>query len=501
MSLIKLPAIGFLIISWVTVCFSPADLVAAPPNILWIIVDDMSAHFSSYGEELIETPHVDSLARRGVQFNNAYVTAPVCSTCRSAFITGMYQTTIGAHHHRSGRGTEKINLPQGVRPIPEMFQEAGYYTTLTGWPIRADERLGKSDYNFEWNQEMYDGADWAKRDKGQPFFAQVQLPGGKLRGGTTEAAQRFAARVEETFGNRTDLSRITLPPYYPATEVILHDWAVYLDTVRETDRVVGEILHKLRDEGDLGNTIVLFMTDHGISHVRGKQFMYDEGLHVPLVIAGPGIEAGQVRDDLVEHIDIAAVSLAYAGINLPRSMQAQDIMAPDYRPRRAVYAARDRCDETVEHLRSVRTLDYKYIRNYLPQRPHLQPNAYKDGKSIVKSFKEAGARGELNDVQQRLLAPTRLPEELYDLTRDPYEINNLAEDPAYGSVLKQMRKLLARWESRSGDQGVNPEPTRMFDSDMKVYVETLEARRRPVEHINTIKQNIELMRRWAQQGK
>ena len=195
----------------------------------------------------------------------------------------MYQTTIGAHHHRSGRGTEKIRLPEGIRTIPEMFQEAGYYTTLTGWPIRADERLGKSDYNFEWSQEIYDGADWANRNDPQPFFAQIQLPGGKLRGGTQESAERMAGRAEKTFGKRIDVNQITLPPYYPATEVILHDWAAYLDTVRETDRVVGEILGKLRDEGDLENTIVLFMTDHGISHIRGKQFMYDEGLHLSLI--------------------------------------------------------------------------------------------------------------------------------------------------------------------------------------------------------------------------
>ena len=229
--------------------------------------------------------------------------------------------------------------------------------------------------------------------------------------------------------------------------------------------------------------------------------MYDEGLHVPLLIAGPGINGGQVREDLVEHIDIAAVSLAYAGIEIPKYMQAQNIMSEEYKPRKAVFAARDRCDETVEHLRSVRTNEFKYIRNYLHQRPHLQPNAYKDGKSIVKSFKEAGANGKLNKVQASLLHPTRPREELYRLSKDPHEIHNLADDPAYVDVLKEMRKLLSRWEKRSGDQGVEPESVQMFDSDMKVYVDTLEARRRPIEHINTIKSNIELMRQWAREGK
>src|SRR6478672_8816729 len=100
------------------------------PNILWFVVDDMSANFSCYGETAVQTPHVDRLAREGTKFTNAFVTAPVCSACRSALITGMYQTSIGAHHHRSGRGTEKIHLPVGVERVPALFQKAGYYTAI-----------------------------------------------------------------------------------------------------------------------------------------------------------------------------------------------------------------------------------------------------------------------------------------------------------------------------------------------------------------------------------
>ena len=471
-----------------------------PPNILWIIVDDMSTHFSSYGERLIKTPHVDQLASRGVQFNRAFVTAPVCSTCRSAFITGMYQTSIGAHHHRSGRGTEKIHLPEPIRPLPEMFREAGYYTTISGWPIRPN-RLGKTDYNFQYDPKMYDGADWASRREGQPFFAQIQLAGGKLRGGTTAGNEAFVTRVEEKFGGRVKPEDVVLPPYYPRTDVILKDWAAYLDSVRETDHVVGNILDRLKAENVFENTVVIFMTDHGLSHVRGKQFMYDEGLHVPLVIAGPGIPVGKQRNDLVEHIDIAPVSLALAGIEIPAHMQAQDILAKNYKPRDAVFAARDRCDETVEHMRSVRTQKYKYIRNYLDQRPHLQPNAYKDHKSIVIAFKEAGASGKLNEIQKQLLTPTRPKQELYDLDQDAYEIHNLADDPAYKQILRKMQHRLANWEEETGDQGRDPEPAVIFDSDMKVYVDKLEARGNDPKRIIEIKANIQLMKKWAAQEK
>ena len=149
------------------------------PNIVWIVIDDMSCHFGYQGEKLVKTPHVDRLAREGVVFSNAYVTAPVCSTFRSAVITGMYQTTIGAHHHRSSRGVSKIHLPAGVRTIPELFREAGYHTSNSD----ADgTRPGKEDYNFVYQQaDLYDGLDWSRRADGQPFFAQFQLAGGKLR--------------------------------------------------------------------------------------------------------------------------------------------------------------------------------------------------------------------------------------------------------------------------------------------------------------------------------
>ncbi|MEQ9410589.1 MAG: sulfatase [Fuerstiella sp.] len=472
------------------------------PNIVWIIVDDMSANFSCYGETAIETPHVDQLAADGIRFTNAYVTAPVCSTCRSAFITGMYQTTIGAHHHRSGRGTEKIHLPEGIVPIPKMFQQAGYHTSIGGWPETRKGRFGKTDYNFEWDQSIYDGNDWSDRQPGQPFFHQIQTPGGKRRGGSPDSASRFRRHCEQVFGGATPLSKVTLPPYYPSDPMLVEDWAAYLDCCRYTDRLVGEVVDRLDQEGLLDSTVILFMTDHGISHARGKQFLYDEGLHVPLVIRGPGIAAGQARSDLVEHIDIAALSLGLAGIEIPPSMQARDILAPDYLPREAVFSARDRCDETVDHIRSVRTARFKYIRNFLPDRPLLQPCAYKDKKSILVALRAARDAGTLSDLQQRLLfSSTRAPEELYDLQADPHEMNNLAQDPARAEVLKEMRLRLADWMERSGDQGREPEPAAMFDSDMKVYVDGLKARNQDPMHVQRILDNIALMKKWAAAGK
>jgi arylsulfatase A-like enzyme len=460
----------------------------------------MSASFSCYGETLIQTPHVDRLAREGTRFENAFITAPVCSPCRSALITGMYQISIGAHQHRSGRGVEKITLPEGVLPIPVLFQRAGYYTcigsgipsqTRSGERGQARARLGKTDYNFEWDRAMYDSNDWAGRDAGQPFFMQVQLAGGKLRGGREESVQRLATRAKAELGAATDPSRVALPPYYPRDPILLRDWAAYLDSVRFTDEHVGKVIARLEKEGILDQTLVIFITDHGISHARGKQFLYNEGTHIPFVVRGPAIPQDHVRTDLIEHIDMAAISLAAAGIPIPPAMQARDVFAEGYQPRDAVFAARDRCDETVERIRSVRTDRFLYIRNFYPERPLLQPNAYKDAKSILKVLRALHEAGELSPLSEKLLfSPARSPEELYEWSVDRWQVANLAGEPNHARTLQSLRARLDRWMVEAKDHG--PESDKMYDSDMAVYV----GKGNPV-----VERNIALMKRWAAEGK
>jgi len=238
------------------------------------------------------------------------------------------------------------------------------------------------------------------------------------------------------------------------------------------------------------------MTDHGISHARGKQFLYEEGIHVPLIVAGPGVEEGQVRDDLVEHIDIAALSLGLAGIDIPDYMQAKNILSDQYEPRAAIYSARDRCDETVEHMRCVRTQEFKYIRNFLPNRPHMQPNRYKDQKSIIMTMRSLLKAKKLTDVQARIFQSKRPEEELYDLRNDPHEIRNLADDPAFNEQLLSMRGMLDSWIEETGDKG--PESGAMYDSDMAVYVNS---QRRSPDQIDVLERNIALMKRWQSRSK
>ena len=475
-------------------------------NVLWIVVDDMSPNFSCYGETVIQTPHVDRLAAEGVRFTRAYATSPVCSTFRSALITGMYQTATGTHHHRSGRGEHRISLPAGVRPVPELFQEAGYYTCIGSglldldhrsqpFTVRSRERMGKTDYNFDWKRSIYAGNDWSGRHAGQPFFMQVQLHGGKLRGASEEAYGAFRRLAYNLLGTVTDPSGIVLPPYYPEDQILLEDWALYLDSVRVTDLHVGRVLERLETEGLLENTLVVFFTDHGISHARGKQFLYDEGTHIPLVVRGPHIQAGRIRTDLVEHIDIAALSLAAAGIDVPDWMQGQDVLAEDFQHKHAVFAARDRCGEAVDRIRSVRSNDFLYIKNFFPDRPHLMPSNYKDSKLIIQRLRDLYAADGIGGIGKELLfSNVRPAEELYLYRQDRWQIHNLADNRKYADELERHRLLLKEWMRRTNDPGTESDDIYVLETEEQSKSNKNEVSRRKY------RANIEVYRRWAKQG-
>jgi arylsulfatase A-like enzyme len=409
-------------------------------------------------------------------------------------ITGMYQTTIGAHHHRSSRGSLKINLPSDTRTVPELFRAAGYYTCNAN---EDGSRPGKEDYNFDYQRDaLYDGVDWSSRADGQPFFAQVQLRGGKLRD-----VPQWREEVEAGLDDLVTADEVTVPPYYPDHPAIRDDWAAYLNAVQYTDREIGAVLERLRSEAILANTVVFLLTDHGISHARGKQFLYDEGSKVPLVVWAPGrLAGGQTRTEPIAHIDIAATSMALAGINIPTAMQSRPLFDGGIDARDHVVLARDRCDETTDRIRAIRKGDYKYIRNYFPRRPYLQPCAYKDHKPFMSVLRDLHAAGALNETQTLHFAPNRPMEELYDLTKDPFEIHNLANENAHRDRLTQFRKLLDRWEIESDDRGRFPESEAMYDSDMAAYLSP-QLREQDPAYAGDVEANITLMKKWRMEGK
>jgi arylsulfatase A-like enzyme len=401
----------------------------------------------------VATPHLDRLAAGGVRYARFFTTAPVCSPSRSAFMTGMYQTTIGAHNHRSHRD-DGYPLPEGVRVLTDWLRDAGYFTAnLRELPAELGFRgSGKTDWNFTYEGQPFDSDKWSDLKTHQPFFAQINFQ---------ETHRTFRAP------QHADPAAVDIPPYYPDHPVTREDWAKYLDSATELDRKIGLVLKQLEADGLADSTVIVFFGDNGQAHVRGKQFCYDSGLHVPLVIHWPknfpapkNFRAGTTDERLIASIDLAPTMLALAGARKPAAMQGEVFLGDSAGPpRKYVFGARDRCDETVFRFRTVRTDRYRYIRNFTPERPLLQKNDYKQRQYPVWTLlQELDAQGKLTPLQKALTAPTMPAEELYDIVTDPHETNNLALSAEHAAVLKELRVVLERWIDESNDQGRELEP-------------------------------------------
>ncbi len=449
-------------LSFVSVALATSAFAADParPNILFILAEDLGPQLACYGEPLVRTPNLDALAARGVRYARAFTTAPVCSTSRSALMTGMYQTTIGAHQHRTWAWNKRA-LPEGVRTLPDYFRSAGYYTAnLSAQDGKAKKggggglRLtgaggsGKTDLNFL-VEKLFDGNDWNRRPAGQPFFAQITIQESHKGDGWT-----FARSKDSPLGH-VDADKVKLPPYYPDHPIAREEYANFLDAIGLMDSFVGQVLARLDRDGLAQNTIVVFMGDNGACQFRSKQFLYDGGIHVPLLIAWPDRRrAGNVDEQLVSGIDVSAALLGFAGVKPSPVFQGRNFLAPGATPREHIFAARDRMDESTDRMRAVRTDRWKYIRNYFPAIPYQQANAYKQRQYPTWNLvKELGRAGKLSPAAALFAADHKPIEELFDLSADPHEVRNLATDPTHAATLRKLRALVDQWVVESGDRG------------------------------------------------
>ncbi len=428
------------------------------PNVLWIIGEDLGPELGCDGTPEARTPHLDGLAARGIRFTHAFMTAPVCSTSRSSFMTGMYATTIDAHQHRSHR-EDGYRLPDGVHLLTEWLRDTGYRTAnirqLTDDPKERFYRgTGKTDWNFTAPDRPFDTDRWTVLKSQQPFFAQINFSE-THRGGAWD-------RAHEHIEHPADPAKVRVPRIYPDHPLVRADWAQYLNAVMALDLKVGRVLELLERDGLAENTIVFFFGDHGRAMVRGKQWPYDSGVRVPLIIAWPkeipspaDWKPGSVSQRLVSGIDLPATTLALAGVPRPPLMQGRVFLGDEADPpRQYAFSTRDRCDETVFRIRSVRDAQYRYLRNFMPERPFLQINRYKEWSyPVLGLLRELHAAGELEGPAATLMAPNRPAEELYDLVNDPDEVHNLAGSEEHQAAQERLRAALDTWIVETNDRG------------------------------------------------
>ncbi|MDG2072063.1 MAG: sulfatase [Pseudomonadales bacterium] len=438
------------------------------PNILWIYIEDQDPRYGCYGEPLVDTLNIDALADQGVVFERAYSPAPVCSPSRSAVITGSYAIRNGTHVQRSSRFPgEEIYLPTGTKTVPELFRDAGYFTF----------NRGKDDYNFAYDRsDLYSvgnnskdpgankgvqagGGDWSECPADMPFFAQIQTNGGK-NGYSLDAAADMLCKLGVENPTLVNPDDVTVPPQYPDLPEMRDLVAAQLSTMLISDIEVAQMVTHLKETGHWGNTVIFLISDHGAYFPRAKQMCYEEGLHIPLIVAAPGMDdlaetipAGSRRNEQTALLDVAATSLELAGITVPEYMDSTSLFSGA--SREYIFSARDRCEWVVDRTRSVINERYHYIKNFMTDRPLAQINYRSVWPAFVK-IQEMYDRGELTTAQALPYGP-RPAEELYDLIEDPHELVNLAELPEHQQTLSILRGRVQDWIEDTDDKGQYPD--------------------------------------------
>ncbi len=451
----RLASMGLVLLLFVSCSDTPSkEEKQNQPNIIWLVAEDQSPQwFPMYGDSTIALPNLQQLSNDGVIFDNAYSPVPVCAPARSAIITGLYPTTLGTHNmrtHASWRGKNNEPtigipsysplVPEGVKMFTEYLRKEGYY--CANGP--------KEDYNFAKTDAAWDESSprrhWRKKEADQPFFTVFNFA-------VCHESQIWKRGKDSLFVSPDE---VQIPPYFPDNDVVRHDIAVNYSNLKRLDDQIGEVIAQLKEDGLYENSYIFFYGDHGGPFPRHKRALYETGTKVPMVIKFPGQENAGTRDDqFMSFIDLAPSVLSIAGIEPPKVMQGvalfgefENAKKPKY-----IYYSSDRFDEKYDRLRAIRSENMKYIHSFDTTISHAMAVSYREQMPMMQNLRELYASNQLNEEQALWLHPTKPQEELYDLKKDPWELHNLAQDPAYRDSLLHFRKLLKDWIKETNDLG------------------------------------------------
>ena len=419
-------------------------------NILWITSEDNSSDWiGCYGNKQSQTPHIDALAKQGFLFEHAFSNAPVCAVARATILMGAYSPTMGTQHMRS-----RHEIPKTYRPNVEYLRAAGYYCTNNG----------KTDYNFKGNDNSYwdessDKAHYKNRPEGKPFYAVFNIT-------TSHESSLFDDKPAEP--KRLKPEQIHLPPYLPDLPEIRKDMARYHDSITHMDAQVGKVLDELEKAGLADNTIVIYCSDHGGILPRGKRYLENTGVKVPFIVRIPEkfqnlspFKPGERVTEPISFVDISPTLLSLASLEKPSQMQGRPFLGtkriePAADEMEFLFA--DRFDELYGLRRGLTDGKWKYIRNFNPDFSTAPYSFYQFGQPGWRAFQKAWQDGKLNQLHKTLWEAPGTSEQLYDLSADPWEINNLAANPNHAEKLAALREKLKATMKEVKDTGLIPEP-------------------------------------------
>lgn len=427
--------------------FSQSKSNVKLPNILWITSEDNSPLLGCYGDKFATTPNLDKMASVGFRYTHVYANCPVCAPSRNTIITGVFAASNGNEHMRSTYKKSEI-----VKTYSELMREAGYYCTNNS---KTDYNCSNIDPNQVWDESSAK-AHYKNRPAGKPFFAVFNLM-------ISHESQIQVWTPTEQLRHKPE--GVVLPPYHPDTKEMRHDWAQYYDKVEDMDTQVGKLLAELEESGEAENTIVFYYSDHGGVLARSKRYIFETGTWVPFILRipekykylYPTEKPGSTVDRMISFVDLAPTLLTIAQAPAPDYLQGNSFLGEKLPAgKEYVHMTRARMDERIDMCRAVRDKKFRYIRNYMPFRIYLQHLDYLFQAASAQSWEDAYFANKCNETQS-VPFRTKSVEELYDTENDPYEVNNLANDPKYQDVLKRMRKENYNWMAQIKDVGLIPE--------------------------------------------
>lgn len=419
------------------------------PNFLVFISDDAAWNdCGPYGNQAVKTPNINKLAEDGLVFDNAFLTASSCSPSRSSILTGRYPHSAG---------TQELHMPLPADQIlfPGELQKAGYYTALAGkyhpGPKRAEF---DSIYDVGWPSGC---KNWVKaiqeRPKDKPFFLWLA---------SIDPHREYEPNTIPEPHNPAD---VIVPPFLPDADSTRKDLALYYDEISRMDSYLGKVMEELQKQGVDDNTLVIYMTDNGRPFPRCKTRIYDSGIKTPFIVRWPGVTRKGRTNSFVSSIDIAPTFCELAGANIPESFQGVSF-APilyDYSVKTREYiVAEHNWHDYQAHERAIRNNKFLYIRNAFPEL-NASPSADIVRSLTYQEMIKLYKAGKLNEKQLDCFIKPRKAEELYNVINDPYQLNNLAENPEYTEALSEMSRLLDAWIKKTDDKvPANPTPDK-FD--------------------------------------
>ncbi|MDX1679708.1 MAG: sulfatase-like hydrolase/transferase [Akkermansiaceae bacterium] len=424
---------------------------ADKPNILWITSEDNASHWlGCYGNPQVKTPNLDALAAKGIRFQNAYSNSPVCAVARSTILIGAYAPTMGTQHMRS-----RYPIEEKFKPYVHYLKEAGYFCT----------NRSKTDYNIKGNDKaIWDAcgsgkAHYKNRKEGQPFFHVHNI--------FNSHESSLFSRKKKKGQTQIKPEDVIVPPYLPDLPEIRSDLAHYHDIITGMDSEVGKLLDELESKGQTEDTIVFYYADHGGILPRGKRYLKNTGVKIPMIVHFPEkwahlspFKAGSNPEEPVAFVDLAPTLLSLIGQDKPEQMQGRAFLGEkrvEPKEDEMVFLYGDRFDEINGMRRGITDGRWKYIHRFTPHLPAAPYSFYQFGQQGWVGYRKAWQEGKLKPEHARMWETPQPIQELFDTKNDPWEIDNLAGKKEHGEQLAKMRKALIAKMIEARDTGIVPE--------------------------------------------